>query len=290
MSKSNIPAIGIIGGSGLYEIDGISHVREVTVKTPFGAPSDRLIRGQLEGREVVFLARHARGHRILPGEINHRANIWAFKKLGVAWIISVSACGSLRKELPPRSIVLPDQFFDRTKRPLTHTFFGGGVVGHVNFAEPTCVPVQKILARIAKGKKAKVSLGGTYVCMEGPAFSTKAESFFYRKCGFDIIGMTNLPEAKLAREAQIAYAPMCFVTDYDCWHPDHDHVTVEMIVGNLHANAGLAKDILRAVIPAMPTRADDPAHSALATAIITPRGLWPAKTAATLKILLQKHG
>ncbi|MDZ4742084.1 MAG: S-methyl-5'-thioadenosine phosphorylase [Verrucomicrobiota bacterium] len=282
------PKIGIIGGSGLYEIDGISKLREVAVKTPFGAPSDKFICGELEGREVVFLARHCRGHKLLPGEINHRANIWAMKKLGVAWIISVSACGSLQAKYPPCSIVFPDQFFDRTKRPLAHTFFGRGVVAHVNFAEPTCVPVQKQLAQIARKLKAKVALGGTYVCMEGPQFSTKAESGFYRKCGFDIIGMTNLPEAKLAREAQIAYVPMSFVTDFDCWHPDHDHVTVKMIIGNLHANAQLAKDILRAAVAKMPLKADDFSHNALESAIITPQKLWPKKTATELKVIMAK--
>lgn len=283
------PKIGIIGGSGLYEMDGISKLREIAVKTPFGSPSDKFICGELEGREVVFLARHARGHRLLPGEINYRANIWALKKLGVAWIISISACGSLRKELPPRSIVFPDQFFDRTKRPLTHTFFGRGIVAHVNFAEPTSLPVQKVLAQIARKLKAKVRMGGTYVSMEGPAFSTKAESFFYRKSGFDIIGMTNLPEAKLAREAQMAYAPMCFVTDYDCWLDTHDTVTAEMILGNLHANAALAKNILRAAISKLPEKTDDFAHSALDMAIVTQPKFWPKKTAEELKIIIKKY-
>ncbi len=283
------PKIGIIGGSGLYELDGIAKLREVAVKTPFGAPSDKFICGELDGREVVFLARHARGHRILPGELNHRANLWAMKKLGVAWIISVSACGSLREKYPPRSIVFPDQFFDRTKRSPAYTFFGRGIVAHVNFAEPTCVPVQKTLAQIARRLKGKVSVGGTYVCMEGPAFSTKAESFFYRKCGFDIIGMTNLPEAKLAREARIAYAPMCFVTDFDCWHEVHEHVNVNMIADNLHANSQLAKNILREAISKMPVTPNDFAHTAMESAVLTPQKFWPKKTAAELKVILAKH-
>ncbi|MEY4200643.1 MAG: S-methyl-5-thioadenosine phosphorylase, partial [Verrucomicrobiota bacterium] len=224
--------IGIIGGSGLYHLEGFTGQKWVKVKTPFGDPSDELLTGQLAGREVVFLPRHARGHRILPSELNHRANLWAMKSLGVHWVISVSAVGSLQAKYKPCDIVLPDQFLDRTKRDFEHTFFGRGIVAHVAFADPVCEELRQILLKSAKVLKARVHNGGTYVNMEGPAFSTRAESLTNHKLGYDVIGMTNLGEAKCAREAEIAYASMAMVTDYDCWKVDEAHVTVEMVIAN----------------------------------------------------------
>ena len=236
--------IGIMGGSGLYNIEGFTNQKWVKVKTPFGAPSDDLLTGTLAGREVVFLPRHARGHRILPSELNHRANIWAMKKLGVAWIISVSAVGSLQKEYKPRDIVLVDQFLDRTKRDFEHTFFGRGIVGHVAFADPVCEELRQLLLKSSRSLKARVHDGGTYVNMEGPQFSTRAESTTNHSLGYDVIGMTNLGEAKCAREAEIAYATMAMITDYDCWKVDEAHVTVEMVVANVTQNAATAKAVI----------------------------------------------
>ena len=240
--------IGIIGGSGLYNIEGFKSQRWRTVKTPFGAPSDQLLTGTLAGREVVFLPRHGRGHCIMPSELNHRANVWAMKKLGVEWIISVSAVGSLQKRYRPCDIVLIDQFLDRTKQSAQHTFFGNGIVGHVAFADPICEELRRLLLKSAKRKKARVHNGGTYVNMEGPAFSTRAESLTNHKLKYDVIGMTNLGEAKCAREAEIAYATMAMITDYDCWKADEEHVTVEMVVENLNRNAATAKQVLIDVI------------------------------------------
>ncbi len=281
--------IGIIGGSGLYHIEGFTRQKWVKVKTPFGPPSDDLLTGELAGREVVFLPRHARGHRILPSELNHRANIWAMKKLGVAWIISVSAVGSLQAKYKPRDIVLVNQFLDRTKRDFEHTFFGRGIVAHVAFADPICEELRRLLLRSARVCKARAHDGGTYVNMEGPAFSTRAESLTHHKLAYDVIGMTNLGEAKCAREAEIAYATMAMVTDYDCWKADEEHVTVEMVIDCLHRNAAMAKSIVQRVIPQIPAKANWPCHDALRNAIMTDKKLWPARTRKELEPLLAKH-
>src|SRR5688572_4509532 len=281
--------IGIIGGSGLYNIEGFTNQKWVKVKTPFGPPSDDLLTGKLAGREVVFLPRHARGHRILPGELNHRANIWAMKKLGVAWIISVSAVGSLQKRYKPCDIVLVDQFLDRTKRDSEHTFFGRGIVGHIAFAHPICEELRQLLLKSAKAQRARVHDGGTYVNMEGPAFSTRAESITNHKLGYDVIGMTNLGEAKCAREAEIAYATMAMITDYDCWNEQHDHVTVEMVIANLMRNAATAKAMVVRAITQIPAEPTWPSHSALKNAIMTDKKLWPRKTIAELKPILAKY-
>ena len=255
--------IGIIGGSGLYHIEGFTDQKWVKVKTPFGPPSDELLTGKLAGRDVVFLPRHGRGHRILPGELNHRANIWAMKKLGVAWIISASAVGSLQAKYKPRDIVLVDQFLDRTKRHFEHTFFGRGIVAHVAFADPICEELRQLLLKNGRALKARVHDGGTYVNMEGPAFSTRAESLTNHKLGYDVVGMTNLGEAKSAREAEIAYATLALITDYDCWKVDEAHVTVEMVIENLTKNAAMAKAIIVKTIPQIPTEPNWPCHSAM---------------------------
>jgi len=281
--------IGIIGGSGLYHIEGFTRQKWVKVKTPFGAPSDELLTGTLAGREVVFLPRHGRGHRILPSELNHRANLWAMKKLGVAWIISVSAVGSLQEKYHPCDIVLPDQFLDRTKRDFEHTFFGRGIVGHIAFADPISEELRKIVLKTARSLKARVHDGGTYVNMEGPAFSTRAESLANHRHGYDVIGMTNLGEARCAREAEIAYATMAMITDYDCWKVDEAHVTVEMVVANLMKNAATAKAIVAKVIPQIPAEPSWPCHSALKNAIMTDRKAWPRKTIAELKPIIAKY-
>ncbi len=244
--------LGIIGGSGLYEIEGLKGVEELKVETPFGAPSDTLLTGELQGAQVVFLPRHGKGHRLLPGDLNHRANIYALKTLGVTHILSISAVGSLREDFAPRDVVIVDQYFDRTNQGRRHTFFGDGIVAHVSLAQPAC-PELGALARDAAAKaiakrpgkdQPKVHHGGTYINMEGPAFSTKAESKVYKSWGMDVIGMTNIGEARLAREAEICYTTVAMVTDYDCWHPEHDHVTVEMIIGNFSANVELSKEII----------------------------------------------
>lgn len=281
--------IGIIGGSGLYHIEGFTRQKWVKVKTPFGATSDDLLTGKLCGRDVVFLPRHGRGHRILPSELNHRANLWAMKKLDVAWIISVSAVGSLQSRYRPCDIVLPDQFLDHTKRSFEHTFFGRGIVAHVAFAEPICEELRVLLLESASTLKRRVHNGGTYVNMEGPAFSTRAESVANHKAGFDVIGMTNLGEAKCAREAEIAYATMAMVTDYDCWKGDEAHVTVEMVIENLQRNAAQAKAIIADVIPQIPKTPTWSCHSALKNAIMTDRKFWPAKTLKELAPVLAKY-
>ena len=281
--------IGIIGGSGLYHIEGFTHQKWVKVKTPFGNPSDELLTGQLAGREVVFLPRHARGHRILPSELNHRANMWAMKSLGVHWVISVSAVGSLQAKYRPCDIVLPDQFLDRTKRDFEHTFFGRGIVAHIAFADPVCEELRQLLLKSAKAQKARVHNGGTYVNMEGPAFSTRAESVTNHRLGYDVIGMTNLGEAKCAREAEIAYATMAMITDYDCWKVDEAHVTVEMVIENLKRNAQTAQRIIQHVLPRIPAEPNWPCHSALRNAIMTDPKLWPAKTKKELAPLLEKY-
>ena len=282
--------VGIIGGSGLYTIDGFRNQKWQTVKTPFGTPSDQLLTGQLANRDVVFLPRHGRGHRLLPTELNHRANIWAMKKLGVQWIISVSAVGSLQKKYKPRDIVLINQFLDHTKQSTQHTFFGSGIVGHIAFADPICEELRQLLLKSARRQKARVHNGGTYVNMEGPAFSTRAESLTNHCLKYAVIGMTNLGEAKCAREAEIAYATMAMITDYDCWKIDEEHVTVQMVIENLNRNAATAKKVLADVIPRIPvTPADWPCHSALENAIMTDRKLWSAKTKKALGPILAKY-
>jgi 5'-methylthioadenosine phosphorylase len=248
-----------------------------------------LLTGNLSEREVVFLPRHARGHRILPSELNHRANIWALKNLGVEWIVSVSAVGSLQAKYKPRDIVLPDQFFDRTKRSSEHTFFGRGIVAHIAFADPICEELRRMLLQAARKLGATVHNGGTYVNMEGPAFSTRAESLANHRAGFDVIGMTNLGEAKCAREAEIAYANLAMITDYDCWKADEDHVTVDLVLENLRRNATMAKQIVSRVIPEIPGEPNWPCHSVLRSSIMTDRKLWPAKTRKELAPLLAKY-
>ena len=281
--------IGIIGGSGLYHIEGFTRQKWVQLKTPFGSPSDAFLRGQLSGREVVFLPRHGRKHTILPSELNHRANIWGFKKLGVAWIISVSAVGSLQARYKPCDVVLPDQFVDRTKHPSAHTFFGRGIVAHIAFADPVCEELRQLLLTTMRRLKARVHDGGTYLNMEGPAFSTRAESISHQRLGYDVVGMTNLGEAKCAREAEIAYATMAMVTDYDCWKQDDSHVTVEMIVQNLQKNAALAKAVIAEVIRQIPAKPAWACHSALKNAIMTDKQFWPSKTKTELKPILEKY-
>lgn len=302
--------IGIIGGSGLYHIEGFTNQKWVTVKTPFGSPSDQLLTGKLGGRDVAFLPRHARGHRILPSELNHRANIWAMKKLGVQWILSVSAVGSLQAKYKPCDIVLPNQFLDRTKRSSEHTFFGRGIVAHVAFADPICEELRQLLLKIGRdelhesqtssrkpdGDSRSSSLqritihdGGTYVNMEGPVFSTRAESLTNHKAGYDVIGMTNLGEAKCAREAEIAYATMAMITDYDCWNEDEAHVTVDIVLDNLRHNAETAKRIIAATVPKIPAEPNWPCHSALNNSIMTDKTLWPAKRKKELAPLLAKY-
>ncbi len=282
-------AIGIIGGSGLYEIEGFEKTEERQVNTPFGEPSDTLIGGDINGRQVWFLPRHGRGHRLLPHEINHRANIWALRSLGVRWLICVTAVGSLKEAYAPRHIVLPDQYFDRTSRREHHTFFGNGIVAHIGFGEPVSAGLRDILARSAREEGCVVHDGGTYVNMDGPAFSTRAESEANRQLGFDIIGMTNLPEAKLAREAEIALATLGMITDYDCWHQEEEDVSAQTVIGHLKANSEKAKKIIARAIDQVPERADWPEHDALAPAIMTPKELWPEETLGNLMPLLEKY-
>ncbi|HVU28737.1 MAG TPA: S-methyl-5'-thioadenosine phosphorylase [Verrucomicrobiae bacterium] len=280
--------IGIIGGTGLYNIEGLTQQKWVKVKTPFGNPSDAFLSGKFAGRDVVFLARHARGHKILPSELNHRANIWAMKKLGVQWIISVSAVGSLQEKYKPRDVVVIDQFLDRTKQSANHTFFGNGIVTHVAFSSPVSEELRQIILQTAREQKVTAHDGGTYVCMEGPAFSTRAESLANHRAGYDVIGMTNLGEAKCAREAEIAYATMAMATDYDCWKED-EHVTLEMILQNLNRNAETAKKIVAAAISKIPTKPNWPCHSALKSAIMTDKKFWPKKTVTALSPILAKY-
>ena len=281
--------IGVIGGTGLYSVEGFTDQKWVKVKTPFGAPSDDFLTGKLAGRDVVFLPRHGRGHRILPSELNHRANIWAMKKLGVAWIISASAVGSLQAKYKPCDLVMIEQFVDRTKRDFEHTYFGRGIVGHIAFAEPIAEELRQLLLKNARALKARAHDGGTYVNMEGPAFSTRAESQTNHKLGYDVIGMTNLGEAKCAREAEIAYATIAMITDYDAWKTDEAHVTIEMVIEYLHKNAEMAKAIIARTIPQIPKQPNWPCHDALKYAILTDKKLWPAKTKQELQPLLAKY-
>jgi 5'-methylthioadenosine phosphorylase len=284
--------IGVIGGTGLYRMDGMTDVEEVAISTPFGDPSDVITIGKVEGVTMAFLPRHGRGHRLNPTEIPVRANIWALKSLGVEWVISVSAVGSLREDIAPRDLVIPDQLFDRTKSRV-NSFFEQGVVVHCAFAEPFCPELRALLLNAAGGlENAQVHDGGTYICMEGPLFSTKAESHVYRKLGMDIIGMTALPEAKLAREAELCYATIACATDYDCWHESEESVTVEMVVGNLQANVSNAQRILRGVASKIPaSRADLSCgcSSALATSIMTEPALIPAASKEKYRLLIGKY-
>ena len=280
--------IGIIGGSGLYSMPGLTDVREKSVSTPYGDPSDSFILGNLEGRKVAFLARHGRGHRILPSELNFRANIYAMKELGVGRIVSVSAVGSLKDEHKPTDFVIPDQFIDRTYLR-TSTFFGDGIVGHVAFGDPVCSIVAQAANQACISAGVVGKLGGTYVCIEGPQFSTKAESNLYRSWGADVVGMTNLQEAKLAREAEICYATVAMVTDYDCWHPDHDSVTVDQIVAVLHQNAANAAKVVRATVAALPAERNCACASAAQYAILTQRDAIPAAAKERMKLLLGKY-
>ncbi len=286
--KSENAAIGIIGGSGLYQIEGFHDSQEFAVDTPFGAPSDVIIGGEVDGRRVYFLPRHARGHRILPHELNHRANIYALRSLGVRWIICVTAVGSLQEKYAPRDVLLPSQFYDRTSQRAEHTFFGHGIAAHITFADPICAPLRNLLAESARSLGVPVHNGGTYVNMDGPAFSTRAESELNRRNGFDVIGMTNLPEAKLAREAEIALATMAMITDYDCWKVEEEPVSAHTVIGHLLANAETAKKVLADVIPRIPAPPDWPEHRALDSALVTERKLWPEETRKKLEAILAR--
>ncbi len=273
--------VGVIGGSGLYEMPGLERVEELEIETPFGSPSDGLRLGRLRNMEIVFLARHGRHHHLLPREVPYRANLWAMRKLGVRWLISVSAVGSLQDRLRPRDMLVPDQFIDRTQGRL-QTFFGDGCVAHVSLADPTCAVLSAMLADAAEGAMPaghRLHRGGTYLCMEGPAFSTRAESELYRSWGCSVIGMTNHTEARLAREAEIAYSSLSMVTDFDCWHPDHDDVSVELVIGNLKANAEATEPILSALMETLHLeRPASDAHTALSDALITPKDVVPINT------------
>jgi len=280
--------IGIVGGSGLYQMEGLANAEEVALDTPFGPPSDSYRVGTLEGKRVAFLARHNRNHTILPSELNFRANIHGFKQLGAEWILSASAVGSLKEDLHPLDIVLPDQFFDRTKARVS-TFFGNGIVAHVSFGDPICHVLADVIAASGTDAGIPIKRGGTYVCMEGPQFSTKAESNTYRSWGMDLIGMTNLQEAKLAREAEICYTTMALVTDYDCWHADHDSVTVADIVRNLHKNSENAQKIIKAAVRRLPVDRTCKCGSALEHAILTDLKKAPSEMRAKLEVLLRKY-
>lgn len=288
LMRGTEPAIGIIGGSGLYEMDGLSEGRELRLETPFGDPSDHIFAGRFADRQVYFLPRHGRGHRLLPHELNHRANIYALRSLNVRWIICVTAVGSLQEQYEPRHIVLPSQFFDRTSRRADHTFFGNGIAAHISFAEPISIELRRILSETAKSLGHRVHDGGTYVNMDGPAFSTRAESEANRHLGFDVIGMTNLGEAKLAREAEIALATMAMITDYDCWKSDEEVVNAQAVFEHLRTNAQTARAILAAAIPRIPSLPEWPEHRALDTALVTDRKLWPPETLSRLDAILER--
>lgn len=283
------PSLAIIGGSGLYEIDSLEVVRTHAIETPFGSPSDEIIEGKLAGRSVFFLPRHGRGHRLPAHEINHRANIWALRSLNVRWIVSVTAVGSLRENMKPRDVVIPDQLVDRTGRSREFSFFGNGIAAHVSFGDPYSHSMRKLLIEAASHHTARLHNSGTYVSMNGPAFSTRAESNMHRNMGFDLIGMTNAPEARLCREAEIALATMCLVTDYDAWKADEAAVDVASVIANLHANASLAKAIISSIVPKIPMEATWPEHHSLAMAILTPKPDWPEKTRQTLAPILAPY-
>ncbi len=280
--------IGIIGGSGLYNMPGLTDVREIAVDTPFGLPSENFILGKLEGRDVAFLSRHGRGHRLLPSEINFRANIFAMKKIGVESILSVSAVGSLKLDHKPTDFVIPDQFIDRTTHRLS-TFFGDGIVAHVAFGDPVCATTAVTFRDACRSAGVVGKHGGTYVCMEGPQFSTRAESNLYRSWGADVIGMTNLQEAKLSREAEICYATLAMVTDYDCWHDGHDDVTVDQVIAVLHQNAENATKVVRAAVALLPRNSNCACRSALQYAILTDRAAIPHEARQKLSLLLDKY-
>ena len=281
--------VGVIGGSGLYEMSGLTILDEVTVKTPFGEPSDPYVIGEIGGHRVVFLSRHGKGHRHLPSELNFRANIYGFKTLGVEMIVSASAVGSMKAEYRPTDIVIPDQFIDRTRHRVD-TFFGNGIVGHVSFADPICSETASLVADSSQKAGAKTHRGGTYVCIEGPQFSTRAESLLYRSWDVDVIGMTNLQEAKLAREAEICYATMALVTDYDCWHESEEPVSVEQVIGTLQKNAAIACEIIRGVVPVLAVRQRScPCATALQFALLTNRAAIPAKAREDLDLILGKY-
>lgn len=279
-------AIGVVGGSGLYQMDGLEEIEERRIRTPFGDPSDKVIVGRIDGRRVCFLPRHGVGHRILPHEINHKANIWALRSLNVRWLVSVTAVGSLREEMAPRDIVVPDQLIDRTGTAGKHTFFGNGIAGHVGFADPYCPDLRAIVLAAARPLMPRLHEKGTLMTMNGPAFSTRAEAHMHRMMGADLIGMTNAPEARLSREAEISMATLALVTDYDCWKEDEEDVDVATVIGHMQANSALAKRILRDVIVNIPGDPASRAHKALDTAIMTPRELWPEKTIDDLAPIL----
>ncbi|MEZ4600338.1 MAG: S-methyl-5'-thioadenosine phosphorylase [Syntrophotaleaceae bacterium] len=283
------PAIGVIGGSGLYEIEELTDIREEKIETPFGMPSDVFVTGVLEGVKMVFLPRHGRGHRLLPSEVPYRANIYGMKMLGVERIISVSAVGSMREEIVPGHIVIPDQFFDRTQGRRASTFFGKGLVGHVQFADPVCSDLSEALLQAAVQEGAMVHRGGTYLCIEGPNFSTRAESNIYRQWGVDVIGMTNLPEARLAREAEICYATLALATDYDCWHQGHDDVSVEAVVAIIRQNVAMARNIIRAAAARAAADRVCCCGESLRHALMTDPALIPISTRKKLDLLVKKY-
>ena len=280
--------VGVIGGSGLYELEGLADARWVKLNTPFGAPSDAYRVGRLGTTKVIFLARHGRGHRLSPTDLNHRANIYGFKALGAEWVISVSAVGSMREDIHPLDLVIPDQFYDHTKRRVS-TFFGDGIVAHVGMADPVCRDLGALLAGAAEESGARVHRGGTYLCMEGPQFSTKAESLIYRQWGISVIGMTNMPEAKLAREAELCYATLALVTDYDTWHEEHDAVTVESVIANLMKNVETAKTVLARAVPRIGKPCTAGCRDALANAVITNPKVFPPRTRQRLRLLLDRY-
>ena len=286
--KDETAAIGVIGGSGLYQMEELGEPTEHKIDTPFGSPSDVLVGGRIAGRQVYFLPRHARGHRILPHELNHCANIYALRSLNVRWIICVTAVGSLQEKYAPRDVLLPSQFYDRTSLRNAHTFFGEGIAAHVSFAEPISTSLRNLIAESARALGVTIHNGGTYVNMDGPAFSTRAESELNRRHGFDVIGMTNLPEAKLAREAEIALATMAMITDYDCWKVEEEPVSAQTVIGHLMANAETAKKVLLDVIPRVPREANWPEHFALDSALVTDRKLWPEVTVKKLQPILSR--
>ena len=285
----NQTTIGVIGGSGLYEIEGLTDIEEVRLETPFGAPSDVYITGMLQGVKMVFLPRHGRGHRLLPSEVPYRANIYGMKKLGVQRIISVSAVGSMKEEIVPGHIVIPDQFFDRTQGRRASTFFGQGVTAHVQFADPVCAELSSVLVDAGRQSGATVHQGGTYICIEGPNFSTRAESTIYRSWGVDVIGMTNIPEARLAREAEICYATVALATDYDCWHDSHDDVTVEAVLAIIKQNVAMARDIIKRAVQALAVVPGCACGESLKFAIMTDQGLIPQQTRKDLGPIIGKY-
>jgi 5'-methylthioadenosine phosphorylase len=288
MLKTDL-VLGVIGGSGLYEMDGLTDVEQVTVKTPFGDPSDAFMTGMLDGVRMVFLPRHGKGHRLLPSEVNYRANIYGMKKLGVTRLISVSAVGSMREEIEPGHIVIPDQFIDRTNATRANTFFGNGVVAHVQFANPVCGDLSAVLEDASRKAGALVHAGGTYLCMEGPAFSTRAESLLYRTFGVSVIGMTNIPEAKLAREAEICYGVIALATDYDCWHDAHDDVSVDAILAIIKQNVAMAKSIIRTTVVSLGNERKCPCVDALRYAIITDRSVIPDTVKSDLEPIIGRY-